>query len=145
MEAKCSCSFIALKYAILVFLAVNFASLEEKNPTPVGVDHVTPKKLWSTITASLNIIFVLIALLGVARENYGLSMLAAILMAIDTVASFYASFLVDWTVSSIVSLVINILVTVMAYAFASMCKKRLSTQVTPITNGDTSMGPMVVI
>lgn len=157
MDGSKSCTFVTLKYLLIVILSVDLINLIVAIPNQMSTldeleakvnnednekrknelqDEINSRRLFIIATLGSNIIFVVLGLVGVSKENFCLSLSTAILMTLETIVNSFSGLK---TASSIMSLVFNVIITIFAYAFAFMCKSFSinlfnSAQVIPLTH-----------
>lgn len=127
--------YIALKYSLIAILIVNLINLGVAFTTGLTAieegldataddadpDKSSTRKTQFIIHLAINVLIMMSGLVGVTLEKFRLLLIVTILMAIQSVTSF---FFVVFTTPILIAIVINILLTNMIGAFALLTRSR---------------------
>ena len=132
MDASKSCTFLALKYLLIVILVIDIINLIVAIPAAFSGEQSEDEKSASNrtklmLTYGSNIILAIIALISVSRELFCLSLAAALLMLIETVFSI----LIISSSSSILTVVFNATVTAILLVYACLIRSVNRSRVEP--------------
>lgn len=130
MDGSKSCTFLFLKYALIITLVVNLINLIVAIPTGLSAieeeeigdqkDKSSARKVILIAYRASNILIVVLGLVGIAKENFCLSLTVAILMSVEAVAAFFT----EKTATDILAIVFNIMIAALTYAFAFLARSR---------------------
>lgn len=142
MDGSKSCIFISLKYILIITLVINLINLIVGIPTGLTTIEESEKtsdpsksssrKVWLIVTLASNLVVVVLGLVGIAKENFCLSITMAILMTFESIGSFFA----ESSPANTLTIIFNIIITVLTYVFAFLARSRnvvTHSQVEPAT------------
>lgn len=123
MDGSKSCTFLALKYLLIVVLIVELINLVIAIPTALNEevsegDGRNSKRTIFLLTRGSNIVVSIIALVAVARELFCLSLAVAILMLIETVLPL----LIERSGAAILAAAFNASITMIVVVFALLLR-----------------------